>query len=143
MTRKVILLVEDNAIDEELMIRALRKARILNDVAVARDGAEAVDYVFSTGKHRGRVGDMPWVVLLDLNLPKLSGLEVLARIRANPRTTELPVVILTSSSERQDVLEGYRAGANSYVVKPVDSTEYCETVKRLGWYWLTVNVPLV
>ena len=142
MINKVILLVEDNPIDEDLMIRALRRAKISSDVAVARDGAEALDYVFSTGSYRDRGGALPCVVLLDLNLPKLSGFDVLQRIRSDPRTTELPVVILTSSSERQDVRGGYLAGANSYVVKPVDSVAYFETVNRLGWYWLTVNTPM-
>lgn len=140
MIHKVILLVEDNLLDEELMIRALRRAKILNDVAIARDGAEALDYVFSTGCYLGRGGGLPCVVLLDLNLPKLSGLDVLLRIRSDPRTAALPVVILTSSSERQDVMNSYQAGANSYVVKPVDSVVYSETIKYLGWYWLTVNL---
>jgi two-component system, response regulator len=136
-----ILLVEDNAVDEELTLLALRKAKIPNDVAVARDGAEALDYLFSTGDHAARGNQLPPLVLLDLNLPKLGGIQVLQRIRADERMKLLPVVILTSSKEHRDVSDGYREGANSYIVKPVDFTQYAESVKQLGLYWLSLNVP--
>jgi len=137
----IILLVEDNAIDEELTILALRRAKILNEVVVARDGAAALDYLFATGPHTGRNDTLPQVVFLDLNLPKLSGLDVLHRIRADPRMRVLPVVILTSSSEDKDVAGGYRGGANSYIVKPVDFNKFSESVKQLGLYWLGLNMP--
>jgi len=136
-----ILLVEDNAIDEELTILALRKAKILNEIVVARDGAAAIDYLFATGPHTGRSDRLPQVVFLDLNLPKLSGLDVLQRIRTDPRMRILPVVILTSSSEDKDVSGAYRGGASSYIVKPVDFTKFSETVKQLGQYWLGLNMP--
>jgi len=135
-----LLLVEDNAIDEELTILALRKAKILNEVVVARDGAAALDYLFMTGAHAGRSDVLPWVVFLDLNLPKLSGLDILHRIRAAPRMRGLPVVILTSSSEDKDVAGGYDGGANSYIVKPVDFTKFAESIKQLGMYWLGLNM---
>jgi two-component system response regulator len=138
---EIILLVEDNAIDEELTILALRKAKIQNEIVVTRDGAEALDYLFATGAHAGRNRRLPQLVLLDLNLPTLDGLEVLRRIRATPRTTMLPVVILTSSNESRDVSSSYRAGANSYIVKPVDFHEFSESVRQLGTYWLGLNVP--
>ena len=136
----IILLVEDKSSDEELTLRALRKANVANRVVVARDGAEAVDYLFATGSFSGRdPGDLPQFVLLDLNLPKMGGIEVLQRIRAGQTTRLLPVVILTSSSEERDVLACYASGANSYVVKPVDFTRFSEAVRQLGLYWLVLN----
>jgi two-component system response regulator len=134
-----ILLVEDNPDDVELTLRAFRKSNIANDMIVARDGIEALDYLFSTGVHAGRPGDLPQVVLLDLNLPRVDGLQVLQRLRANPKTRLLPVVILTSSIEEQDLISGYRLGANSYIRKPVDFQEFVEAVRQLGLYWLLLN----
>jgi two-component system response regulator len=140
MSDGIILLVEDNANDEALTLRAVKKNNILNEVIVVRDGAEALDYLFARGRHAGRdVGDLPEVVFLDLNLPKIGGLEVLKRIRADDRTRLLPIVILTSSKEDKDLIEGYGLGANSYVVKPVDFTQFSEAVRQLGIYWLLVN----
>lgn len=137
---KVILLVEDNADDETLAIRALKKNNILNDVVVARDGAEALDYLFGTGAYVGRdLAAPPEVVLLDLKLPKISGLEVLKRIREDARTRMQPVVILTSSSEEQDLAAGYGLGANSYIRKPVDFSQFTEAVRQIGLYWLVLN----
>lgn len=137
---KIILLVEDNPDDEALTLRALEKNNILNEVVVARDGAEALDYLFGTGAHAGRdLGEPPQVVLLDLKLPKLSGLDVLRRIRENERTRLQPVVILTSSAEEQDMIAGYGLGANSYVCKPVGFAEFSEAIRQLGLYWLVTN----
>src|SRR2546421_3057041 len=137
MHTKVILLVEDNQDDEELALLAFRKSNIANEVVVARDGAEALDYLFGTGAHAGRDAAVtPQVVLLDLKLPKLDGLEVLRRLRADERTRFLPVVILTSSNEDRDLFEGYRSGANSYIRKPVDFAQFTEAVRQLGLYWL-------
>ncbi len=137
---RVILLVEDNPDDEELTLRALRKHNIANEVVVARDGAEALEYLFGTGKYEGRdPSDLPSVVLLDLKLPKVDGLEVLRTVRENPRTRLQPVVILTSSTEDRDRLAGYSLGANSYVRKPVDFLEFTEAVRQLGLYWLVLN----
>lgn len=137
---KIILLVEDNPDDEALTLRALRKANVGNAVAVARDGVEALDYLFGTGAHAGAAAPpLPQVLLLDLKLPKVDGLEVLRRLRADARTRFLPVVILTSSSEEQDLIESYRLGANSYVRKPVGFTHFAEAVGQLGLYWLIVN----
>jgi two-component system response regulator len=137
-----ILLVEDNPDDEALTLRALRRANVRNEVVVARDGVEALDYLFGTGAHAGRdTRDTPQVVLLDLKLPRLDGLEVLRRLRADERTTLLPVVILTSSNEDQDRIAGYRLGANSYVRKPVDFSQFVESVRQLGLYWLLLNQP--
>ena len=140
MNEKAILLVEDNPDDEELTLRALKKNNIQNDVFVARDGAEALDYLFGTGSFTGRdVSKMPSVTLLDLKLPKIDGLEVLKRIRADERTKLLPVVILTSSKEEQDLISGYALGANSYIRKPVDFSQFIEAVRQLGLYWLLLN----
>ena len=140
MSERTILLVEDNPNDEALTLRALRKNNINDRVIVARDGAEALDYLFATGAYRDRnPTDVPRVVLLDLKLPKVDGLEVLRRLRANSRTKLLPVVILTSSNEERDLVAGYGSGANSYIRKPVDFTEFAETVRHLGLYWLQLN----
>ncbi|HMH19963.1 MAG TPA: response regulator [Burkholderiales bacterium] len=137
---KLIVLVEDNPDDEELTLRALRKAKIANQVFVARDGIEALDFLFGTGKHAGReVSIMPAVVLLDLKLGKLNGLEVLSRIRADPRTKLVPVVVLTSSSEEEDMLKSYQSGANSYVRKPVEMSSFVNAVTELGVYWMLRN----
>jgi two-component system response regulator len=135
----VILLVEDNPKDEALTLRALKKGNVANTVIVARDGAEAVDYFFAP-KPDGSVNKLPQLVLLDLNLPKLNGHEVLKRLRGDERTRLLPVVILTTSVEDRDRLEGYRLGANSYVRKPVDFKEFVDAVTQLGLYWLVLNV---
>ncbi len=135
-----ILLVEDNPDDEELALLALRESKVVNEIAVAHDGVEALDYLFCTGKYTGRDPCiMPRCILLDLKLPKLSGLEVLKRLRSDPRTELIPVVILTSSSEEEDVVAGYHLGANSYVRKPVDFHNFAEAVKQLGLYWLLIN----
>jgi two-component system, response regulator len=140
MTDKVILLVEDNPDDEALTLRALKKNNIRNDVVVARDGVEALDYLLGRGVHLGRdTSRLPQLVLLDLKLPKLDGLEVLRAIRVDERTKRLPVVILTSSKEDNDLLDGYESGANSYVRKPVDFTAFAEAVRQLGLYWLVLN----
>jgi two-component system response regulator len=140
MNNKTILLVEDNPDDEALTFRALMKNNIGSHLVVAHDGAEALDYLFATGQYAGRdVNAAPQVVLLDLNLPKVSGLEVLRRMRANEQTKLLPVVILTSSNEEQDRLRGYDNGANSYVRKPVDFNQFIEAVRQLGLYWLILN----
>ncbi len=142
MAGEVILLVEDNPDDEALTIRALQRNNITNDVIVARDGVEALDYVFATGSHSGRdVNDLPKLVLLDLKLPRAGGLEVLRRIRADDRTKRLPVVVLTSSKEDQDLIDSYNLGANSYIQKPVDFTQFTEAVRQLGLYWLVLNEP--
>ena len=137
---KMILLVEDNADDEELTLRALKKNHIGNKVFIVRDGAEALDFLFCTGIYADRdPHEMPQVTLLDLKLPKVDGLEVLRRLRADPRTHTLPIVILTSSNEERDVVEGYQLGANSYVRKPVDFNEFLEAARQLGLYWLVLN----
>lgn len=142
MNDKIILLVEDNADDEKLTLRALKKNNIRNEVVVARNGAEALDYLFGTGAYAGRdLNVMPQVVLLDLKLPKLDGLEVLRRVRANDRTKLLPMVILTSSNEDWDRINSYGLGANSYVLKPVDFNQFSEAARQLGLYWLILNEP--
>ena len=137
---RCILLVEDNPDDEALTLRALRKNRIANTVMVCRDGVEALDYLFARGAHASRsILDLPQVVLLDLKLPKIDGLEVLRQIRADSRISTLPVVILTSSREDEDIARSYRLGANSYVRKPVDFVEFSEAARQLGMYWLLLN----
>lgn len=143
MEEKIILLVEDNADDEALTLRALKKNNITNDVVVARDGVEALDYLFGTGKYSGRnLNFMPQVVLLDLKLPKVDGFEVLRQLRANERTKLLPVVILTTSNEESDRINGYGLGANSFVRKPVEFDRFIEAVRQLGLYWLILNEPV-
>ena len=140
MSNRVILLVEDNANDEALTQRALKKANIINKVVVARDGAQALDYLFARGDFAARdPGEIPQVILLDLNLPKVGGLDVLRAIRADARTKLLPVVVLTSSKQDRDLVDGYSLGANSYVVKPVDFSQFSEAVRQLGLYWLVLN----
>jgi two-component system, response regulator len=140
MEEKAILLVEDNPDDVDLTLRAFKKNHILNKVVVARDGAEALDYLYGTGNYVGRdLRDVPQLILLDLNLPKIDGLEVLKRIRADERTKYISGVILTSSKEEQDLIQGYRMGANSYIRKPVDFKQFVESVKQLGLYWLVLN----
>ncbi len=142
MSTKTILLVEDNSDDEALTLRALKRNSILENVVVVRDGAEALDYLFSTGRYVDRdPGGLPDVVLLDLKLPKVDGLEVLQRIRGNERTRRIPVVILTSSNEESDIVRGYDSGANSYIRKPVDFNQFMEAVRQLGTYWLVMNLP--
>jgi two-component system response regulator len=137
---KTILLVEDDADDELLTRRTLKKSNICNEVVVARDGAEALDYLFATGRYEGRdPSAVPQVVLLDLGLPKVDGLEVLGRIRSDERTRLLPVVILTSSEDQEDVVNGYGLGANSFVRKPVEMGRFCEAVVELGMYWIILN----
>jgi two-component system, response regulator len=140
MRDKIILLVEDNPDDELLTLRALRKNNVLNEVVVARDGVEALDYLFGTGMYSGRdTAVMPQLILLDLKLPKIDGLEVLKRLRADERTRLLPVVILTSSREEQDMLDGYGFGANSYVRKPVNFEQFVQAIEQLKLYWLILN----
>lgn len=140
MKNKIILLVEDNPDDVKLTMRALKKSNILNEVVVAEDGVEALDYLFGTGKFEGRdVRTMPQLILLDLKMPKMDGLEVMQRIRADERTKLLPVVILTTSNEDKDRIESYKLGANSYVRKPVDFNQFVEAVQQLGLYWLVLN----
>jgi two-component system, response regulator len=142
MTSRVILLVEDNPSDEALTLRALKKSGIKNDVIVAHDGAEALDYLFCTGPHSGRNQlDLPAVILLDLNLPKIGGLDALKRIREHTATKLLPVVILTSSDEEEDRFRGYEIGANSFVRKPVEFNQFVLAVQQLGLYWLILNEP--
>jgi two-component system response regulator len=142
MTNKIILLVEDNADDEALTLRALKKSNVLNEVVVARDGVEALDYLFASGEYAGRSPTKdPAVVLLDLKLPKISGLEVLLRMRTQPSTKLLPVVILTSSKEEQDMIDSYDYGCNSYIRKPVNFDNFVTAVGQLGMYWLVLNEP--
>jgi two-component system response regulator len=138
--KPVILLVEDNPRDELLALRAFKKSRIANEVVVARDGVEALDYLFATGEYVGRdMRELPQIMLLDLKLPRVDGLQVLQTVRANEQTRFLPVVILTSSDEQRDLVESYRLGVNSYVRKPVDFSRFAEAVDHLGLYWLVLN----
>jgi len=140
MRKKIILLVEDNSDDELLAIRALEKNNIMNEVVVARDGAEALDYLFGAGAYAGRdMSVMPQIILLDLKLPKIDGLEVLRRLRNDERTKLLPVVVLTSSKEDRDLTECYSLGANSYIRKPVNFAQFTEAIRQLGLYWLVLN----
>jgi two-component system, response regulator len=140
LKERTILLVEDDADDEALTLRAFQKGRIKNPIVVARDGVEALDYLFCTGTYSTRdIRNLPQVVLLDLKLPKVDGHEVLRRIRADERTRTLPVIILTSSREEKDLVAGYKNGANSYIVKPVDSAQFAECIQHLGLYWLVLN----
>ena len=140
MKKKIILLVEDNPDDVTLTMRALTKSNVLNEIILARDGVEALDYLFGTGQHAGRDTSVkPQVILLDLKMPRMDGLEFLRRIRADERTRTLPVVILTTSSEDRDMIESYKLGANSYVRKPVDFNQFAEAVHQLGLYWLVLN----
>ena len=142
MKDKRILLVEDNPDDVELTMRALKKNNILNEVVVARDGVEAVDYLFGTGNFVGRdKTETPMIVLLDLKLPKKDGIEVLRQLRGDETTKMVPVVILTSSKEERDVIDGYSLGCNSYIRKPVDFAQFSEAVRQIGLYWLLLNVP--
>jgi two-component system response regulator len=142
MDEKVILLVEDNPDDEALTLRAFRKNNMMNRIVVVRDGEEALDFLFRRAAFATRNPDeVPEMILLDLKLPKIDGLEVLRQIRNDPRTRLLPVVILTSSKEEQDLIEGYSKGANSYVRKPVDFNHFLDAVKQLGLYWLVLNEP--
>ncbi|WP_119071705.1 response regulator [Aggregatilinea lenta] len=138
----IILLVEDNADDELLTLRALKKSNLGNEIVVARDGVEALDYLFGTGKYMGRnPGERPNLILLDLKLPRINGLEVLERIRSDAQTRLLPVVILTSSVEQEDLLRSYSLGANSYIRKPVDFNQFIRSIQDLGLYWLVLNQP--
>lgn len=141
MENEHILIVENDPDDEALILRALKKFNVKNDIAVVRDGAEALDYLFKTGPYADRNGGNPAVVLLDIKLPKIDGLEVLRRIRAEEQTKLQPVVILTSSDEQEDMIRGYKLGANSYVRKPVEFEEFSDAVGRLGLYWLLLNEP--
>ncbi len=136
-----ILIVEDNPDDETLILRALKKFNVSNEITVVRDGAEALDYLFKTGPYADREGGNPAVVLLDLKLPKIDGLEVLRRVRADEQTKLQPVVILTSSDEQKDMIQGYDLGANSYVRKPVEFEAFSEAVSQLGLYWMLLNEP--
>jgi two-component system response regulator len=136
-----ILLVEDNPNDVALALHAFKKSNLTNRIQVVRDGAEALDYLFRMGEFAGRASGTPKVVLLDLKLPKVDGLEVLQRLRADPRTKSLPVVVLTSSREERDIVESYQFGVNSYIVKPVDFEQFTEVVRQLGFYWALLNQP--
>jgi CheY-like chemotaxis protein len=137
-----ILIVEDTPEDLELALRALRKANLANRIQIARDGAEAIQFLFAEGEHAGRkVEDAPKVILLDLKLPKIDGMEVLRRLKADPRTRSIPVVVLTSSKEQKDVVDSYQLGVNSYIVKPVNFERFAEAVQELGMYWLLLNQP--
>jgi CheY-like chemotaxis protein len=142
VNNKVILLVEDNPDDEALAIRALKRHHIGNEIVVAHDGVEALDYLFCTGMYAERdIANKPSVVLLDLKLPRVDGLEVLRRLREDPRTKFLPVVVLTTSNEELDVLNSYSLGCNSYIRKPVDFVQFSEAIRQLGMYWLLMNEP--
>jgi len=142
MKNKIILLVEDSPDDVKLTLRALKKSNILNEVVVASDGVKALDYLFGTGEYSGRdTSNVPQLILLDLNMPRLGGIEVLQRIRADERTKLLPVVVLTTSNEDSGRIDSYRLGANSYVIKPVDFNQFAKAVQQLGLYWLVLNEP--
>ena len=142
MKEKIVLLVEDNPDDITLTLRALKKNSIFNEVVVAKDGVEALDYLFGTGIYAGRdTSVMPVVTLLDLKLPKIDGFEVLKRVRSNERTKLIPIVILTSSKEDDDIINGYSLGANSYIRKPVDFEQFTEAIRELGLYWILINEP--
>jgi two-component system response regulator len=140
--RRVILLVEDNPDDELLTVRSLRRSNIANEIVVAHNGEEAIQYLFDPLPETGQLRELPCVVVLDLKLPKVDGLEVLARVRAEDRTRRLPVVVLTSSSEERDITASYSSGANSYVRKPVDFEQFSEAVRQLGLYWVLINQSL-
>ncbi len=140
MSKKVILLVEDNPDDELLTLRALKKNNVMNDIVICRNGVEAIDYLFGKNDHEV---ELPQLILLDLKLPKIDGLEVLRKIRSTERTRFLPVVVLTSSKEERDIVESYKLGANSYIQKPVDFSQFIESVKQLQLYWLVMNVSPV
>jgi two-component system, response regulator len=142
MEKKMILLVEDNPDDEVLTLLAFKKSNILNEIVVTRDGVEALDFLFATGTYRDRDANiMPQMVLLDIKLPKIDGLEVLRRLRSDERTKLLPIVILTSSKEERDLIDGYKFGCNSYIRKPVDFSQFSESIRQLGLYWLVLNEP--
>ena len=143
MSKKIVLLVEDNRDDEELTLMAFEQSEILNEVVVVRDGAEALDYLFATGRYANRnLNAIPTLILLDLKLPKIDGLEVLRRLRADVRTQFLPVVVLTTSKEDRDLINSYRLGCNSYIRKPVDFTQFLDAARQLGLYWLHLNEAL-
>jgi two-component system response regulator len=140
MSDHIILLIEDNPDDEELTILALKESKIANEVIVARDGVEALEYLYATGSYKDRdPSRLPQIILLDLKLPKLGGLEVLQRLRSDPLTQLIPVVVLTSSSEEEDIITSYRLGANSYVRKPVEFHRFVDAIRQLGLYWLLIN----
>jgi len=137
-----ILLVEDSQDDVDMTLRALRKANMANHIQTARDGVEALDFIFCEGMHAGRkIENIPKLILLDLKLPKIDGIEVLKRVKGDPRTKMIPIVVLTSSKEQKDVIEAYGLGVNSYIVKPVDFEHFAAAVKNLGMYWLLLNQP--
>jgi len=139
-----ILLVEDNPNDVELALHAFQKYKLTNRIHVVRDGAEALDFIFCTGPYAGRdFADKPKVILLDIKLPKVDGLEVLRKLKGDPKTSTIPVVMLTSSREERDIVEGYRLGSNSYIVKPVEFEQFTDAVRELGMYWLLLNKPAV
>ena len=137
-----ILLVEDNPDDEEFTLRALKSYNITNRIRVGRDGAEALDYIFADGKYSGRdTNQHPKLILLDLKLPKVDGLSVLRRVKADPKTKQIPVVVLTSTNQESDMVESYKLGVNSYIIKPVDFKQFTESVRQIGMYWLLLNEP--
>lgn len=141
MTDGAVLLAEDSRDDQQLILRSLKKSKIANNVVIANDGVEALDYLFCTGPHEGKEIPLPVVILLDIKMPRIDGLEVLKRVRSNERTRHIPVVILTSSTEEQDIVASYNLGVNSYVPKPVDFAEFSAAVVDIGLYWLITNVP--